>query len=33
MLAATMLGIFFVPSFFVVIRRIFATRGKNAAGL
>ncbi|MCA2433639.1 efflux RND transporter permease subunit [Rhizobium leguminosarum] len=32
MLAATMLGIFFVPSFFVVIRRIFATRGKNAAG-
>jgi len=28
-----MLGIFFVPSFFVVIRRIFATRAKNAAGL
>ncbi|MBX4968404.1 efflux RND transporter permease subunit [Rhizobium binae] len=33
MLAATMLGIFFVPSFFVVIRRIFATRGKNAAAV
>jgi multidrug efflux pump len=33
MLAATMLGIFFVPSFFVVIRRIFATRQKNEAGV
>ncbi|WP_064708903.1 efflux RND transporter permease subunit [Rhizobium bangladeshense] len=33
MLAATLLGIFFVPSFFVVIRRIFATRGKNAASV
>jgi multidrug efflux pump len=33
MLSATMLGIFFVPSFFVVIRRIFATRQKNEAGV
>ncbi|MBX5226938.1 efflux RND transporter permease subunit [Rhizobium sp. NLR9b] len=33
MLSATMLGIFFVPSFYVVIRRIFATRDKNAAGV
>ncbi len=33
MLSATVLGIFFVPSFFVVIRRIFATRQKNEAGV
>ncbi|GAA3114431.1 efflux RND transporter permease subunit [Rhizobium viscosum] len=33
MLSATMLGIFFVPSFFVVIRRTFATRQKNEAGV
>lgn len=33
MLSATALGIFFVPSFFVVIRRIFATRQKNEAGV
>lgn len=33
MLSATMLGIFFVPSFFVVIRRIFAKRQKNEAGV
>ncbi len=33
MLSATMLGIFFVPSFFVVIRRIFAARQKNEAGV
>ncbi|MBB3410800.1 multidrug efflux pump [Rhizobium sp. BK316] len=33
MLSATMLGIFFVPSFFVVIRRIFATRQKNEAAV
>ncbi|QWW67054.1 efflux RND transporter permease subunit [Rhizobium sp. WYJ-E13] len=33
MLSAAMLGIFFVPSFFVVIRRIFATRQKNEAGV
>ncbi|NLS05634.1 efflux RND transporter permease subunit [Rhizobium sp. P32RR-XVIII] len=29
MLSATALGIFFVPSFFVVIRRIFSRRAKN----
>ncbi|MBB3595632.1 multidrug efflux pump [Rhizobium sp. BK529] len=33
MLSATMLGIFFVPSFFVVIRRMFATRQKNEAAV
>jgi multidrug efflux pump len=33
MLSATMLGIFFVPSFFVVIRRMFAARQKNEAGV
>ncbi|XAZ22719.1 efflux RND transporter permease subunit [Sinorhizobium sp. B11] len=33
MLSATVLGIFFVPSFFVVIRRIFVTRQKNEAGV
>jgi multidrug efflux pump subunit AcrB len=32
MLAATALGIFFVPSFFVVIRRVFSRR-KNEAGV
>jgi len=31
MLAATALGIFFVPSFFVVIRRIFSRTQKNEA--
>ncbi|MCB1859230.1 MAG: efflux RND transporter permease subunit, partial [Gammaproteobacteria bacterium] len=30
MVAATLLGIFFIPLFFVVIRRVFVPRGKNA---
>ncbi|WP_454851281.1 efflux RND transporter permease subunit [Rhizobium binxianense] len=33
MLSATALGIFFVPSFFVVIRRIFGSRGKIETGV
>jgi multidrug efflux pump len=33
MIAATVMGVFFIPLFFVVIRRIFSRRQKNEAGV